>query len=272
MLKQQYVGNHSHNIVKCVSQMNEKPKVNWGPEIEEQFERQASWTLFFRNQIYKKIGLTKAKNILEIGCGMGTITKELRNRTSAKITAIDIDEGMIEVAKQRVENVEFLVETVENLPLKDNKFDIVLFQYLLLWVKSPIKAMSEIYRVCKKQGYVVALAEPDYGGWVEYPEMNLGTKHIEYLREEGADPLAGRKILSYFETAGLETEISVIAQTWNKESLINNIEEEWKRVLEAKLITETEFKHLIKKEKSLIDQNRRMIFIPVFSAIGKKNK
>lgn len=252
--------------------MNEKPRVNWGPEIEEQFERQASWTLFFRNQIYMKIGLTKATNILEIGCGIGTITRELRDRTSAKITAIDIDERMIEVAKQRVENVEFLVENVENLPLKDNKFDIVLFQYLLLWVKNPIKAMNEICRVCKKQGYVVALAEPDYGGWVEYPELNLGMKHIEYLREEGADPLAGRKILSYFESSGLETEISVIAQTWNKESLINNIEEEWKRVLEANLITETEFKQVIEKEKILIEQNRRMIFIPVFTAIGKKTK
>ncbi len=252
--------------------MNEKPRVNWGPEIEEQFERQASWTLFFRNQIYRKIDLTKAKNILEIGCGMGTITKELRDRTSAKITAIDIDERMIDVAKQRVDNVEFLVENVEHLPLKDNKFDVVLFQYLLLWVKNPNKAMNEIYRVCKKQGYVVALAEPDYGGWVEYPEMNLGTKHIEYLRDEGADPLAGRKVLSYFETVGLETEISVIAQTWNKESLVNNIEEEWKRVLEANLITETEFKHIIEKEKTLIEQNRRMIFIPVFTAIGKKTK
>ncbi len=252
--------------------MNEKPRVNWGPEIEEQFERQASWTLFFRNQIYRKIGLTKAKNVLEIGCGMGTITRELRDRTSAKITAIDIDERMIEVAKQRVENVEFLVENVENLPLKDNKFDIILFQYLLLWVKNPIKAMNEIYRVCKKQGYVVALAEPDYGGWVEYPELNLGTKHIEYLMDEGADPLAGRKILSYFESTELETEISVIAQTWNKEALINNIEEEWKRVFEANLITETEFKQVIEKEKKLIEQNRRMIFIPVFTAIGKKTK
>jgi ubiquinone/menaquinone biosynthesis C-methylase UbiE len=252
--------------------MNEKPRVNWGPEIEEQFERQASWTLFFRNQIYRKIGLTKAKKILEIGCGMGIITRELRSRTSAKITAIDIDEKMIEVAKQRVEDVEFLVEDVENLLLKDNKFDIVLFQYLLLWLKNPTKAMNEIYRVCKKQGYVAALAEPDYGGWVEYPEMNLGKKHIEFLREEGADPLAGRKLLSYFESTGLETEISVIAQTWNKESLINNIEEEWKRVLEANLITETEFKQIIEKEKKLVEQNRRMIFIPVFTAIGKKTK
>ncbi|MHA1345169.1 MAG: class I SAM-dependent methyltransferase [Candidatus Heimdallarchaeaceae archaeon] len=252
--------------------MNEKQQVNWGPEIEEQFERQASWTRFFRNQIYSKIGLSKAKNILEIGCGMGTITRELRDLTSAKITAIDIDERMIGVAKKRVENVDFLVENVENLPFKDNKFDIVLFQYLLLWVKSPIKVMNEIYRVCKKQGYVVALAEPDYGGWVEYPEMELGTKHIEYLREEGADPLAGRKILSYFETVGLETEISVIAQTWNKESLTNNIEEEWKRVLEANLITDEEFKQIIEKEKNLIAQNRRMIFIPVFTAIGKKSK
>ncbi|MBY8999572.1 MAG: methyltransferase domain-containing protein [Candidatus Heimdallarchaeota archaeon] len=251
--------------------MNKDTRVDWGPEIEEQFERQASWTLFFRNEIYRKIGLTKAKHILEIGCGMGTITKELRKRTSAKITSIDSDEEMIEVAKKRVDDVEFFVENVENLTLKDNKYDVVVFQYLLLWVKNPIKAMKEIYRVCKKKGHVAALAEPDYGGWVEYPEMNLGKKHIEYLREEGADPLAGRKILSYFESAGFKTEVSVIAQTWNQENLLCNIEEEWKRILNADLISQKEFDQLVRKEKDLINQNRRTIFIPVFTAIGRKS-
>lgn len=250
--------------------MTDEQNIDWGPEIENQFKRQASWTQFFRNEIYRKVSLHKAKRILEIGCGTGIITEELRDRFSAKITAIDIDPKMIEIAEQNVDGVEFLVENTENLSFKDNTFDVILFQYLLLWVKNPIQATKEMSRVCKKKGYVVALAEPDYGGWVEYPEMNLGKKHTEYLREEGADPCAGRKLLSYFESVGLSTEISVIAQTWNKESLLENIEEEWKRVLEAELITEGEFKQILKKELDLIKQNRRTIFIPVFTGIGRK--
>jgi hypothetical protein len=130
--------------------------------------------------------------------------------------------------------------------------------------------VKEMARVCKKKGYVVALAEPDYGGWVEYPELNLGKKHIEYLQREGADPCMGRKIQALFESAGLETEISIIAQSWDKESLESNIEEEWRRVLEADLISEGEFKQKLKLEKESIEKNQRLIFIPVFTAIGRK--
>ncbi len=245
-------------------------KIDWGPEIEQQFIRQASWTRAYRNQIYRQIGLIKAKNLLEVGCGTGIITKELREKTSAKITAIDFDESMIDIAKDKVSDVRFLTENVEELSFKDKSFDFVLCHYFLLWVSNPEKAINEIVRVCKRGATFVALAEPDYGAWIEYPEMGLGKYHIKYLQEEGADPFIGRKILSLFESAGLETELSVIAQTWNQNHLQENIVEEWKRVLEAELITKKEFNEIIKKESILIKKNQRMIFIPVFTAVGKK--
>lgn len=245
-------------------------EIDWGPEIEQQFIRQANWTRAYRNQIYRQIGLIKAKHLLEVGCGTGIITQELREKTSGKITAIDYDESMIEIAKRNVNDVKFLLENVEELSFKGKSFDFALCHYFLLWISNPEKAMSEIARVCKRGATIVALAEPDYGAWIEYPEMGLGKYHIEYLQKEGADPFVGRKILSLFESAGLETELSVVAQTWNQDLLQKNIVEEWKRVLEAELITINEFNEIIEKEKKLIKSNQRMIFIPVFTAVGKK--
>jgi len=245
-------------------------KIDWGPEIEKQFIRQANWTRAYRNQIYRQIGLIKAKNLLEVGCGTGIITQELREKTSGKITAIDYDESMIEIAKKNVIDVKFLLENVEKLSFKDKSFDFILCHYFLLWLANPKKAINEIARVCKQGGTFVALAEPDYGAWIEYPEMELGKFHIKYLQKEGADPFIGRKILALFESAGFETELSVIAQTWNQNLLQENINEEWKRILEADLITKDEFQQIIKKESMLIRKNQRMIFIPVFTAIGKK--
>ncbi|MFW9851788.1 MAG: class I SAM-dependent methyltransferase [Candidatus Thorarchaeota archaeon] len=245
-------------------------KIDWGPEIKQQFIRQASWTRAYRNQLYRQIGLIKAKNLLEVGCGTGVITKELREKTSAKITAIDFDKSMIDIAKDYVSDVRFLTENVEKLTFKDKSFDFVISHYFLLWISNPEKALSEIVRVCKQGAIIVALAEPDYGAWIEYPELELGKYHIEYLQKEGADPYIGRKILALFESAGLETELSVVAQTWNQNLLQENIVEEWKRVLEADLITENEFNEIIKNEITLIKKNQRMIFIPIFTAVGKK--
>ena len=249
---------------------DKKDEIDWGPEIDSQFIRQASWTEMFRNQIYRRINLLSAKKILDVGCGTGVITREIREKCSAKITAIDIDPDMIKLAKERVSNVDFLVENVEKLSAKKESFDIVLFHYVMLWLENPELAIKEMARVCKKKGYVVALAEPDYGGWVEYPDLDLGKKHFEYLQREGADPCVGRKIQALFESAGLETEISIIAQSWDKESLRDNIAEEWRRVLEAELISEDEFNQKLKLEKESIAKNQRLIFIPVFTAIGRK--
>ncbi len=117
---------------------------------------------------------------------------------------------------------------------------------------------------------MVALAEPDYGAWIEYPEFKLGQYHSETLINEGADPYIGRKLKSLFESADLETTISVIAQVWDKESLSANIEEEWKRVYEAQLISSEDLKRRITMEKEAISLNTRMIFMPVFTSIGRK--
>lgn len=250
--------------------MDTNDEVDWGPEIDSQFIRQASWTEMFRNQIYRRINLLQAKKILDVGCGTGVITREIRKKCSAKISAIDIDPDMIKFAKKKVSNVDFRVENVEELSNKKGSFDIVLFHYVMLWLKNPEQAIKEMARVCKKGGYVVALAEPDYGGWVEYPELNLGKKHIEYLQREGAEPCIGRKIQALFESVGLETEISVIAQVWDQKGLRNNIEEEWRMVLEVGLISEEEFEKKLLLEKEAINENQRVIFIPVFTAIGRK--
>ena len=244
--------------------------VNWGPHIHEQFRRQAKWTEDFRKQIYRQINLRNAKKILEVGCGTGVIAEELKEKSSAKITAIDIDVKMIEVAKKSVQGIQFLVEDAHIMPLKDSTFDIVICQYLFLWLSNPMKALKEMVRVCTKGGYVVALAEPDYGGWLEYPELELGSNHIKSLEQEGADPRIGRKMLHMFENAGLQSYQVTIAQSWNQENLKDNIQEEWRRVLEAGLITEEAFSDIVTKELELIEKNQRMIFMPVFCVVGKK--
>ncbi|TFG09375.1 methyltransferase domain-containing protein [Candidatus Heimdallarchaeota archaeon] len=245
-------------------------EVNWGPHIHDQFKRQAKWTEDFRNQIFRQINLRNAKKILEVGCGTGVITEELKKKSNARITAVDIDEKMVEVARKYVEGVHFLVEDAEKLSMKKETFDIVISQYLFLWLSNPLNVLNQMIKVCKKGGYVIALAEPDYGGWIEYPEMNLGRKHVQSLEQEGADPRMGRKMLTMFEKAGLKTYQIIVAQSWNQENLRNNIEEEWRRVLESGLITEEEFDDILEKERELIEKNQRMIFMPVFSVIGKK--
>jgi len=74
----------------------------------------------------------KGKTILEIGCGMGTTTISFAKAGAKKITAVDLSEKSIEIAKKRAEifgfeNIEFYHANAEELskvvPLE--KYDLI---------------------------------------------------------------------------------------------------------------------------------------------------
>jgi len=61
-------------------------------------------------------------------------------------------------------------------------------------------------RVVKPGGWVVALAEPDYGGRIDYPDQlsALGWKQASALSAQGADTNAGRKLAGWLAETGLK--------------------------------------------------------------------
>ncbi|MBC7125402.1 MAG: methyltransferase domain-containing protein, partial [Bacteroidales bacterium] len=62
--------------------------------------------------ILKKKGIGKANSVLEIGCGIGTLTDLIVSiATKAEITALDISPKNIEIAKGRIKSgrVKFMV-------------------------------------------------------------------------------------------------------------------------------------------------------------------
>jgi hypothetical protein len=70
---------------------------------------------------------------------------------------------------------------------------------VFMWIREPLRLAEEAFRVLRPGGFMIACAEPDYGGALEYPEacsvMGLIAGH---LFREGADPMVGRKLLSLF--------------------------------------------------------------------------
>ena len=90
--------------------------------------------------------------------------------------------------------------------------------FLLLWVQSPQDILKEMKRVVQPGGAVLALAEPDYTGRIDYPpELEpLGRWQAESLRKQGADPDAGRKLRHWFVSAGITPiESGIMAGGWS---------------------------------------------------------
>ena len=75
------------------------------------------------------------KKILEIGCGTGSHTKELAQRSGAKIVAIDTDQFMVELATAKVmnkntENIQILRCAIEQMEETDFNMAIAAFNVI----------------------------------------------------------------------------------------------------------------------------------------------
>ena len=236
----------------------------------ERFKVQAGWTKETREYIYKKVNLKRSDEIIDVGCGTGEIALEIARDYGVKISGIDINPTMVEICEKRFrENKldgEFKVADAKKLPYSNDSFDITYCSFLLLWIDKPETVIKEMVRVTKPNGYVIALAEPDYGGKIDHPEFGLRELISNSLKKAGANPNTGRLLGMLFKNANLSLELGIESIPWDNEKCKDAFEQEW-WFLEK--VTEN-WEAVKKKEWEYIKKGVRFSFNPVFYAIGKK--
>ena len=108
--------------------------------------------------LYKEISAAvSGKVVLELATGPGLIARHIA--WSAKsVTATDFAPKMIETAKKTgaPQNVIFETADATNLSYKDDSFDAVIIANALHIIPNPEKALSEIKRVLKSDGILIA--------------------------------------------------------------------------------------------------------------------
>ena len=101
-----------------------------------------------------------AENVLEVATGTGLIAIELAGNVGM-IEAIDFSLKMIEFAKRkafknRIKNIHFSVQSAYSLEFEDGQFDAAVCSNALHCMDNPEKALSEIRRVLKGNGILIA--------------------------------------------------------------------------------------------------------------------
>ncbi len=99
--------------------------------------------------------LTTGKIVLEIGCGNGTGAKLIKKYFHPKsITAIDLDERMIRIAKRKNSDPSVLFEVADaaSLPYKNNIFDAVFDFGIIHHIPNWRDCIKELHRVMKSKG------------------------------------------------------------------------------------------------------------------------
>jgi ubiquinone/menaquinone biosynthesis C-methylase UbiE len=180
------------------------------------------WRTVENSAAYLIDRLRPGLSVLDVGCGPGTITAGLAERVApATVTAVDAAADVLDQARRTVEdrglpNVAFAVADVHALDFPDDAFDVVHAHQVLQHVPDPVRALTEMRRVCRPGG-VVAARDADFGGMVWHPGPpgmdEWRPLYYTVAREAGGEPDAGRRLVAWARAAGF-ADVTASASAW----------------------------------------------------------
>lgn len=242
----------------------------------ERFSVQAEWTKQLRQYLYQQVGINEKSRVLEVGCGTGVITSELKEFNKIQAAGIDIQLDRVATAKKIDPTTHYGCADVNHLPFTNNHFDFVVAHYLFLWLRDPVKALNEIKRVLTPGGFMVALAEPDYLARIDNPQelWQLGELQTKALILQGANPMAGRQLSTQLHQAGFAAiQYGISGFQEESDKIPPWFDSEWK-ILENDLeliSSPQEMDKLRQLDLAAQQKGSRIRWVPTFYAYGRKD-
>lgn len=242
-------------------------------EWHHRFNQQARWTEQVRRFLFSELALANRPRGLEVGCGTGVISAEIHHWGAPQVFGIDLRRDFLQMAGQLDPELDLCQSDALRLPFPDASFDFGFCHYFLLWLAEPLRVLQELRRVTHPGCPILLLAEPDYGGRIDYPESlaDFGRLQSQTLRRQGADPNIGRKLASLLGSAGLtQVRSGVLGGQWGWLLDKNESASEWK-ILENDLagqVSPQTLSEYQQQDTAAWQSGERILYIPTFYAWG----
>ena len=126
------------------------------------YEKKRAFRYDLQDYMHDVFGFDRwaGKKVLEVGCGSGIDAVEFA-RNGAIVTATDITDNAVKLTKMLAEeagvNIKVVQASADKLPFKDDAFDLLYSYGTLHHIPDVDKAMSEIHRVLRPGGTVMAM-------------------------------------------------------------------------------------------------------------------
>jgi demethylmenaquinone methyltransferase/2-methoxy-6-polyprenyl-1,4-benzoquinol methylase len=115
------------------------------------------------DKAYELLGKKALSQITDVACGTGDLLLYWRDRaekqgvTVEHYVGIDPSQGMLEVARDKVDFATFIEGKAQNLPVNDESTEIISIAYGIRNVVERVEALEAFYRALKPGGMVVIL-------------------------------------------------------------------------------------------------------------------
>lgn len=169
---------------------------------------------FRMHKFVKKIAISKLdiksnSKILDLCCGTGDLGQIIKeDNPSCKIIGVDFSKDMLEIAKQKNPNNEYIEEEAINLSFSNNTFDYIVIGFGLRNIDDKEKVLNEMCRVLKERGKILHIdfcSEFVFKTFYDFyisTIIRLFTKNIEpykYLINSKNTFLSTKELISLFE-------------------------------------------------------------------------
>jgi len=142
--------------------MKPDPTAAFTGAIPENYDRHLGPAFFepYGENLVSLLPEKQYDSVLELACGTGIVTRQLRDHLSSKtrIVATDLNPAMFEYAAQKFkpdESVSWREADATVLPFADQEFNAVICQYGFMFVPDKDAAFRESYRVLKPDGVLL---------------------------------------------------------------------------------------------------------------------
>ena len=167
--------------------MKENERFQITGNAAERYERYVVPTLFvpWAQDLMNRAALQAGERVLDIACGTGVVARHAAEKVGSdgKVTGVDLNEGMLQVAraqsaKSGVE-VEWRQGEAGALPFDDATFDVVLCQQGLQFFPEKEGALKEMHRVLMAGGRsVVSVVRSLEHNPLMSAQVNSLTRHL----------------------------------------------------------------------------------------------
>ncbi|WP_212909832.1 class I SAM-dependent methyltransferase [Streptomyces sp. TS71-3] len=157
-------------------------------------------------------GIRPGMHVLDVGCGTGAMTLQAARRvgSAGSVTGVDIDGGLLEVARHRAAdaglgNVRFRLGTVPELTV-ERPVDAVVGRLILIHLDDAVTAVRRLSRLVRPGG-IVSFQEINSSSGRTVPPVPLTSRTSDWivraLRTAGRAPDTGDRLPGVFRDAGL---------------------------------------------------------------------
>ena len=239
----------------------------------EHYKLQAEWLAPSRHYLFRKANLARCRSILDLGCGCGVIGEELRQVCGHPVLGVDRDPDMVRSARENFPANEYLVGDERALAGKGARFDLIVLSFVLMWQKRPLTFLKRVRKLLAADGRLLVLAEPDYGGRIDFPVQLDFLKDIfsSHILRAGGDPFIGRRLASLLRRGGFQADVELASGLHFPEGYAAGNgawEREWRFWQELAGFSDATLRKILRLEKSAAARRERLVLFPVFCALA----